>query len=81
MPIAATPFLQLDVVAVATNLTGEATVEPLPGELTVIPANAAELHAESRQHASTCKAGDLNLIVKLSRDLVCEVAFRDFGMA
>jgi hypothetical protein len=41
MPIDATPFEQV-LVAVATNWTGEPTVAPLLGWLTVTVANAAD---------------------------------------
>jgi hypothetical protein len=39
MPIEATPLLH-DVLAVAEKWTGEETVEPLPGAVTVTPAKA-----------------------------------------
>jgi hypothetical protein len=44
----ATPFVQV-VVAVATNFTGELTVDPLVGLVTVTVANAVVARARIRQ--------------------------------
>jgi hypothetical protein len=40
MPIEATPREQVEVLALATKLTGEPTLAPLPGLLTVTPPQA-----------------------------------------
>lgn len=49
MPIEATPREHVPLVAVATKLTGDPTVAPLLGLLTVTPANAEVAKAVIRQ--------------------------------
>jgi hypothetical protein len=49
MPIDATPFEQVVVVAVATNATGEETVEPLFGLVTVTLAKTGAANDKTKQ--------------------------------
>jgi hypothetical protein len=49
MPIEATPREQVEVLALATKLTGEPTLAPLPGLLTVTPAKADVANAATRK--------------------------------